>query len=320
MSARHRLMPRHYAAPLIAAPLIATALIVATALTATDAAAVETIAPRQHIGFDRPESWAMKYYASVTLLTGLGPPRPLGAGSVRVAVEADWIPSVSDEQRVVGFEGTKAEDLNKLPAIGRLRVTVGLGWKLSLTLSYLPPISIAGVEPNLFALSLGRPFRIGRSFTIGVSSYGQVGSVEGSFTCSDAEVRGGDDLARNPLDCLEVSHDHVDLNYFGGELTASYRFAALHGLEPYAGAAVNYLNLGFRVRAHYGAVDDHTHLTTDGATVSMTGGLLFPVTRKLDLGGEVFYSPLTVRRPQDGGAQTVEGLFNVRGMIAYRFN
>lgn len=313
MSARYRLRLRHYAAALIVATVLMGA-------TAAGAAEVQTIAPRQRIGFDRPESWAMKYYASVTLLTGLGPPRPLRAGSVRVAAEAEWIPSVSDGQRVVGFDGTKAEDLNKLPAIGRLRVTVGLGWKLSLTLTYLPPIAIAGVEPNLFALALGRPFRIGRNFTVGVSAYGQVGSVEGSFTCSDAEARAGADPARNPLDCLEVSHDHVDLNYFGGELTASYRLAALHGLEPYAGAAVNYLNLGFRVRARYDSIDDRTHLSTDGATVSMTGGLLFPITRKLDLGSEVFYSPLTVRRPQNGGAQTVEGLLNVRGMIAYRFN
>lgn len=192
--------------------LASLALAAALSMRAAPAAGVETVTGTQHIGFDRPESWAMKYFTSVTLMTGMGTPRPLHLLSIRVSADLEWIPAVGDEQRIVGFNGTKAEDLNKLPAIGRLRVTVGLGWKLSLTLSYLPPIAIAGVEPNLFSLALGRPFQIGRSFTVGVSTYGQVGSVEGSFTCSDRDVRGGADLQQNPLDCLEVSHDHVDMN------------------------------------------------------------------------------------------------------------
>ncbi|HEY6987741.1 MAG TPA: hypothetical protein VH369_05125, partial [Bryobacteraceae bacterium] len=30
-----------------------------------------------HVGFDRPEAWALKYFASGTLLSGLEPPDPL---------------------------------------------------------------------------------------------------------------------------------------------------------------------------------------------------------------------------------------------------
>jgi hypothetical protein len=286
--------------------------------TASPAAAVETLTGREEIDFDRPEAWAMKYFASVTLMTGLGTPRPLRLGALRLGAEAEWIPAVGAAQEVVGFAGTKAEDLNKLPAIGRLRITVGLPWQLSLTLSYLPPISIAGVEPNLFSLSLGRPLRLTRNLSIGALAYGQVGSVEGSFTCPDRAVRAGADPERNPFGCLAVSHDHVDLNYAGLELSVSYRIRAAHGLEPYGSFAVNYMNLGFRVRARYGDTIDRTRLTTEGATFSTTAGLLFPVTRRLDLVGEVFYSPLTVQRPPDV-ATRVEGLFNVRGMVAYRF-
>lgn len=300
--------------------VLARSCLLAAMVVATSARAIETVGGTQQVGFDRPEAWAMKYFTSVTLMTSLGTPRPLRLGAVRLVAEAEWIPAVSDAQAVVGFDGTKAEDLNKLPAIGGLRVSVGLGWKLSLTLRYLPPISIAGVEPNLFSLALGRPFALGRDFVLGVATYGQVGSAEGSFTCSDANVRAGADPQGNPVGCLEVSHDHVDMNYVGAELSASYRIAPAHGLEPYTSVAVNYMVLGFHVGARYGDVIDHTHLATDGATVSMTAGLLFPVTRHLDLGSEVFYSPLTVRRPQNDGAETVEGLFNVRGMIAWRFN
>lgn len=286
---------------------------------AGSARATLTINDHTRIDFDRPEAWAMKYFTSVTLMTGMGPPRPLHLGSLRLAADAEWIPEVSDAQRVVGFNGTTSEDLNKLPAIGRLRFTVGLGWKLSLTLSYLPPVSIAGVEPNLFSMSLGRPFALGHGVTLGVSTYGQVGSVEGSFTCSAGIVRAGPSSPQNPLGCLAPSHDHVDMNYLGLEVTASYRIAPAHDLEPYVGAAVNYMNLGFQVGAHYGDVVDFTKLSTQGATFSTTGGLIYPITPRLDIATELFYSPLTVARPQNNGATTVEGLFNVRGMIAYRF-
>ena len=296
------------------------ASVVALLARAQPAGAAVTVSGHQEVGFERPEAWAMKYFTSVTLMTGMGPPRPLHFGSVRVMADAEWIPSVSDEQRTVGFDGTKAEDMNKLPAIGRLRVSVGIGWKLSLTVSYLPPISIAGVEPNLLSLSLGRPFALGHGFTLGVLTYGQVGSVEGSFTCSGANVRAAGDVHQNPLGCVAPSHDHVDMNYAGLELSASYRIARAHGLEPYAGVSVSYMNLGFVVSARYGDVVDSTHLTTQGVTFSTTGGVLFPITRKLDVGTEVFYSPLGVRRPQNDDRLTIEGLLNVRGMIAYRFN
>src|SRR5437763_6827814 len=40
-----------------------------------------------HIGFDRPEAWGLKYFASTTLMSGLQPPEPseghrVGSGTV----------------------------------------------------------------------------------------------------------------------------------------------------------------------------------------------------------------------------------------------
>jgi hypothetical protein len=284
------------------------------------AGAVERLTTSEKLDFDSTESWAMKYFASVTLMTSMGPPRPLHLGSVRVMLEGDWIPAISDSDRVVGFNGTKSEDLNRLPAIGRLRVSVGLGWKLSLTVSYLPPISIHGVEPNIFSASLGRPFQLGRDFTVGAALYGQAGVIEGSFTCSTSEARAPINTPENPLGCLQPSNDHLYVYYFGAEFSASYRIRPAHDLEPYVTVGVNYLNLGFKVGARYDDVLDETRQSTQGATFSTTGGLLFPITHKLDIGSEVFYSPLTVKRPVNDYRTTVEGLLNVRAMIAYRFN
>jgi hypothetical protein len=78
------------------------------------------------------------------------------------------------------------------------------------------------------------------------------------------------------------------------------------------------MNLSFRVNAQYAGIIDNTRLRTQGATVSGSTGLLFPLTRRLDLVGEVFYSPLAVDRPQYR-SDNIEGLFNVRALVAYRF-
>src|SRR5215475_3085583 len=78
--------------------------------------------PNQHVGFDRPEAWALKYFASTTLLSGLTPPEPAEGrrpGSITLGLELDWIPELDLGQRTVGFNGTKPEDLNKAPILAR---------------------------------------------------------------------------------------------------------------------------------------------------------------------------------------------------------
>ena len=46
----------------------------------------------QDLSFDRTESWAMKYFASVNLFTGLGVPREMEPGSLELGLELDWVP------------------------------------------------------------------------------------------------------------------------------------------------------------------------------------------------------------------------------------
>src|SRR5882724_11022734 len=69
-----------------------------------------------HIGFDGPEAWGLKYFASTTLMSGLQPPEPSEGhrvGSVTVGFEMGWLPTLDDGQRRIGFKGTTPEDLNK---------------------------------------------------------------------------------------------------------------------------------------------------------------------------------------------------------------
>jgi len=111
----------------------------------------------EELDWDRPEAWAMKYFTSVSLLTGLGPPTAREPWSFAVGLELDTIPHLDEDQRRVGFGGAKVEDLNRLPVFFRPRLTIGLPAKISLDVAWVPPVEVEGVKSNLFAVALERP-------------------------------------------------------------------------------------------------------------------------------------------------------------------
>lgn len=267
--------------------------------------------------FSRPESWAMKYFGSVNLLTGLGSPVATESGTMDLGLEIDWVPTLSDAQRTVGFVGTKKEDLNKTSIFIRPSFTLGLPNKLALTLTYLPPVQAFGVKPHLFGVALGRPVHEATRWRAGLRGYAQLGTIQGDFTCDEDTVAAGRDPDRNPFDCQEISEDEYRLRTIGLELSTAWRLDASSKLEPYAGLAINYLDTDFRVNARYAGQIDRTALLTDGFTVSFTAGVGYALTHRLRLSGEVFYSPLSVVRPPSTSAQN-DGLFNVRSLITYR--
>lgn len=281
------------------------------------AAAQPVVDFEEEADFSRPEAWAMKYFASVNLLTGFGAPRAAQPGTMDLGLEIDWVPAVSDAQRTVGFVGTKMEDLNKTSVFIRPLFRLGLPSKLSLTLTYLPPIEAFGVKPHLFGAAIGRPVHEATRWRVGLRGYGQFGTIQGDFTCDEDTVAAGSDPIRNPFDCEEVSEDKYRLRSIGLEVSSAWRLDPSNKLEPYAGLAVNYLDTDFAVNARYAGLIDRTVLLTDGFTVSFTAGLAYALTDRLSLSGEVFYSPLSVVRPPNASSQN-DGLFNVRSLVTYR--
>src|SRR5690349_5528596 len=62
-----------------------------------------------HRSFDSPEGWALKYFASSTLLSGLQPPEPSEGrrfGTFSLGLELGWMPTLDAGQSRVGFNGT----------------------------------------------------------------------------------------------------------------------------------------------------------------------------------------------------------------------
>ncbi len=281
------------------------------------AAAQPVVDFEEEVDFSRTEAWAMKYFGSVNLLTGFGTPRAARPGTIDLGLEINWVPALSDAQRTVGFVGTKMEDLNKTSVFVRPRFTLGLPSKLTLTLTYLPPIEAFGVKPHLFGAAIGRPVHEATRWRIGLRGYGQFGTIQGDFTCDEDTVAAGSDPIRNPFNCEEVSEDKYRLRTIGLETSFAWRSDPSSKLEPYAGLAVNYLDTDFEVNARYAGLIDRTVLLTDGFTVSFTAGLAYAFTDRLSLSGELFYSPLNFVRPPNKSSQN-DGLFNLRSLVTYR--
>jgi hypothetical protein len=274
-------------------------------------------AETETLDFDRPESWGMKYYASLALLTAMGVPERKAAGRIDLGFEGAYVPQMSDEERRIGFNGTKVEDVNKTSFFGRIRGAVGLGKGLALELAWTPPVEVGGARPNIFALAVGRPFEIGDAWRLGLRGYGQVGRIEADITCSADEAAAGDDPERNPFNCVEPSQDESLQKVIGVELALGYSGGAR--LRPYVALGVNYMDLEFRVNAIYagGLIEDHNVQLTDGTTVSATAGVTWHAAERFHVTAEAFYSWLSITRPPATEPGN-EGFLNGRVFASYR--
>jgi len=296
--------------------LLAAAYSVAAAVPA---AAQHHDAEPETLDFERPESWGMKYYASLALPTGMGAPQTRAAGELEFGLEGGHVPQLSDAERRIGFNGSKLEDVNKTRLFGRARASVGLGKAVALELGYTPPIEMGGARANILALALGRPFELAPSWRLGVRGYGQIGTIEADITCSADEAAAGEDVGANPLQCVRPSQDESRHKLVGLELVTSYDGRAR--FKPYLGIGFNYLDLEFRINAVYagGLVDDRAVQLTSGTTAFATAGLSFAASERVRLTAELFYSWLRVARPPSA-ASANEGLLNGRVLVSYRVN
>jgi hypothetical protein len=268
----------------------------------------------QGLDFDSPESWAMKYFASVTLPAGMGVPEELGTGGVSLGFEGGLVPQLSEDERRVGFNGTKVEDLNRTHFFGRLRGAIGLSRSTSLEIGYTPPIEVGGARTHLFELAIARPLQLTPRWRLGLRGYGQVGTIDGDITCSAEEAAAGPDPDLNPYLCEAPSNDSAKQRLFGAEVSAEYGSGRW---RPHVSVIISYMDLDFQVDAVYDGLEDRTLQLTDGVTLSLTAGLGVALSERLSLSGELFYSWLSVARPPATLASN-EGLLNGRFLVSYR--
>ncbi len=280
-------------------------------------AAQDVIDFEQRLDFDAPESWAMKYFTSASLLTSLGAVEALEPGGLELGLEAVQIPDLDRRQRTVGFGGFKEEDLDRSPVQGRLRLRVGLPRRFALTLGWVPPVEIDGLEANLLSLAIEKVLFERGPWSLGARVHGQIGDARGDLTCK----AGGDERfppgsPDNPFGCQGPSSDEVTMEYLGLELVGAYRLPGARSPTLHLGAGGNRLDMEFQVDAMTFGVHDLTLLLADGETFSVQGGATWRLKPSTRLGFELFYSPLSVERP--GESKEDDSLFHLRAQLRFR--
>lgn len=290
--------------------------------TGSSQVAVRTFNGNYHVGFDSPEAWGLKYFASSSLLSGLQQPEPAEgyrAGSISIGFELGTLPTLSAQQMRIGFNGTEPEDLNQSPIFARPVVRVGLPAKFSVVIAAPPPIELFGVTPRLLAFGLERPLVEGERWTLSWRGYGQVGSVRGAFTCPSSVVAYPPGSVNNPTECVGRSSDVASLRYFGNEFQIAYHIPGRPRLIPHAAVGGNFIDGVFHVHAPVSSGLDETRLWTHGGTFSASAGASYFVTKQVVLTVDAFYTPLWVQRTP-GAPPVNDGLFNVRALVSYTFH
>lgn len=292
------------------------ALMLAAAATALPAAAQPpVVGGTEEVAFDRPEAWAMAYFGSVAQLTSFGAPSSREPWSLELGLELAAVPRLDEEQRRVGFNGTKVEDLNRVPALVRPRLTIGLPGRVSAELAWLPPVEINGMRTNLFSLGIGRPLVEHPGWSLGLRAFGQTGTSKGDLTCTaeDASVPPGE--PGNEFGCEAPSDDTATLDHVGLELVGAWRPNWMGGGALHLAVASVWHDLEFQVDALTFGYRDRTRLVTDGRTTSVTAGASFPIGERMRLAGELYWVPLEVRRGP-GAPVTRDDLVTLRAMLS----
>jgi hypothetical protein len=297
-------------------------LAVVFSIASLSAGAQPIVRGTQRLTSERPETWAIRYFTSITLLSGLGVPRWRPAGSVLIGAEGAWIPRLSTEQRRVGLNGTRLEDLNKAPVFLRPRLTIGMPGGIAATAAFVPPIEMFGVRSKLLALAFERSVHDSESWAMGLRAFGQVGTAEAAITCSGERAFPPGSI-QNPSGCLAASSDVASLGYAGLELSAGGGREAR--VEPHIAVSANYLHNRFQTNARrFDFLDgvrteliDRTVQRSGGFTVAATVGLGFRLGDRLDMGVDLFYAPLWVRR-RAGAARQHDGLLTAKALLRYR--
>jgi hypothetical protein len=265
----------------------------------------------------RTEAWAMRWFAAVATPTMFGVAGRTEPWSFELALEGGSIPSLSAEERRVGFNGTKVEDLNRAPLFGRPVARLGLPADVTLSAGWVPPIDFDGVTPNLLSLALARPLWIGERGRLGAQLFYLDGKIEGDISCPQDEVDAGDDPVGNPFGCEQASNDTMSISAWGLEL--GYAWQATPTVELFASGIWQQLDAEFQVRATYDGFVDRNRLVYDGDDIAWTAGLGWQANANFRLAGELFYSALdVVRDPSGQGPSENDALFNFRLMGTYK--
>jgi hypothetical protein len=202
-------------------------------------------------------------------------------GTFRFGVEATYLPDVSDRMATPTTcrPGNGPENWNVATVFLRPRFSFLLGDGVALEASWVPPVRMNGIRPNLWSFSIARtvPFGGGQALFTG-RLHATIGSIRAPITCPDEALT---DPA-SPCFGGRRSDDRYSPNVFGVELAIT-RPLANGRFRPYLGGGYNILHPRFQANFTdaLGVEDDqkrdvnlHRWVVFGGTTLAILPGFL----------------------------------------------
>jgi hypothetical protein len=235
---------------------------------------------------DSNEAQLMGYYAAALSFTPLGAP---AGRRIEAAIDASYLPPLSDEDRQTTFAGAKIENTNFTSVIPRPRIRWRPGdWLLEA--AYVPPIELFGVKPQQLAAAAAWRFAAPeRGPAWWVRAHYMRADIEGPITCSEDAIEDPDNLV-----CRggQVSEDRFRPETYGLDVLVSGPRLGRGGPAWYAMAGYRHERLQFDTHFvnNFDRLDDQVLIARlDRGSVG--GGVSWDAWRGLRLNAEAYYAP-----------------------------
>jgi hypothetical protein len=212
-------------------------------------------------------------------------------GSFQVGVEGTYLPDASDRiaTPTTCRPGAGPENVNLLFGFPRPRLAYALADGVLIEASWVPPVRLGDVKPNLFSFALSRTVPLGSAGgTFMGRVHGTVGHLNAPITCPESAVK---DPTNTNCFGGTASDDRYSPNIFGVELGLGWSMSAGR-VRPYLGGGYNILHPRFQVNFRDASdVLDDRKVEVNLSRFVVFGGLTVVPAPGLGLSAEAYSAP-----------------------------
>ena len=270
----------------------------------------------QEVDFSSPEGWGMAFMTTSSQNLGQMPPQSVNIKDISISAELSSIPRLSKEQQKIGFGGFKDEDLNKSPAFGRIRASIGLPWDLNAEISWTPPIQINNSKPdNLWGAAVSKPIINNEKIGLGLRLFLVRGGAIASVTCSEDNLNFDLYTPQNTAGCIALSDDKLKMDHEGIEIFLSLNNSS--AILPWISLASSNLDNSVEINAPLEVGRERATVYSSGTTQTISFGFTYDFNEDWSFNASSSYTPLDVRRPNYNSGN--DNFWNVRFGLTMKY-
>ena len=270
----------------------------------------------QEVDFGSPEGWGMAFMTTSSQNLGQMPPHSVNIKDISISAELSSIPRLSKEQQKIGFGGFKDEDLNKSPAFGRIRASIGLPWDLNAEISWTPPIQINNSKPdNLWGAAVSKPIINNEKIGLGLRLFLVRGGAIASVTCSEDNLNFDLYTPQNTAGCIALSDDKLKMDHEGIEIFLSLTNSS--AILPWISLASSNLDNSVEINAPLEVGRERATVYSSGTTQTISFGFTYDFNEDWSFNASSSYTPLDVRRPNYNSGN--DNFWNVRFGLTMKY-